>query len=294
MDVLPPLATLRAFEAAARRGGFARAAAELNVSTSAVSHQIRGLEDRLGVRLLERSTGTGGIRVTPAGHRLLTATVEALDLLHDACAELRGLPRPLTIAANPAVSVMWLARRLAEFSALYPQTPVHAVQDDVPDFSSHDVDLVIANVKQSALRADDIVLFRERVFPVCSPALYAQAERAIETCLLLQEAHDNSPEIDWPTWLGELGLADHVGQRVVRFSSFNQVIAAAIGGAGLALGRTPLIAADLEAGRLVRLRPELSRRASWVFVLRRRKLRRHRMLETLVAFLRSEAAQFEA
>ena len=82
---LPPLAALRAFEAAARLGGFARAAAELNVTTSAVSHQIRGLEEGLGARLLERSVGAGGVRVTPAGARLLTATNGALTLLEDAC-----------------------------------------------------------------------------------------------------------------------------------------------------------------------------------------------------------------
>ncbi|MGM3031576.1 LysR family transcriptional regulator, partial [Bacillus cereus group sp. BC34] len=69
MSHLPPLSALRAFEAAVRLGGFARAAAELNVSTSAVSHQIRALEESLGARLLERSTGLGGISLTPAGAR---------------------------------------------------------------------------------------------------------------------------------------------------------------------------------------------------------------------------------
>ncbi len=116
MADIPPLATLRAFEAAARLGGFARAAAELNVSTSAVSHQIRGLEERLGARLLERSVGTGGVSVTQAGQHLLAATIEALDLLQDACSEVRGIPRPLTISANPSFSTMWLARRLAELA----------------------------------------------------------------------------------------------------------------------------------------------------------------------------------
>lgn len=72
MPTLPPLAALRAFEATARLGGLARAAAALNVSTSAVSHQIRGLEESLGVRLLERSTGVGGVRVTLAGTKLLS------------------------------------------------------------------------------------------------------------------------------------------------------------------------------------------------------------------------------
>jgi LysR family transcriptional regulator, glycine cleavage system transcriptional activator len=78
MPTLPPLAALRAFEATARLGGLARAAAALNVSTSAVSHQIKGLEESLGVRLLDRGMGVGGIRVTLAGTKLLVAASSAL------------------------------------------------------------------------------------------------------------------------------------------------------------------------------------------------------------------------
>ncbi len=291
MADIPPLATLRAFEAAARLGGFARAAAELNVSTSAVSHQIRGLEERLGARLLERSVGTGGVSVTQAGQHLLAATIEALDLLQDACSAIRGSPRPLTISANPPFSTMWLARRLAEFCARNPQTSVNALQEHAPDFSNHAVDLVINNVKPAALRPNDIVLFQENVFPVCSPALLSLATRAPDQCLLLEEDHDNSPEIDWRTWAADLGLPSDPSPKIVRYSSFNQVVGAALGGAGLALGRTPLITPELESGRLVRLRPNLVRPASWCFVLRRRPFRRHRLLEPLIEFLRSEAAR---
>src|SRR6516164_7125070 len=100
MRALPPLAALRAFEATARLGGFARAAATLNVSTSAVSHQIRGLEKSLGVRLLERSTGAGGVRVTSVGARLLAAASGALALLEDACEDIRGTTKRLTVSAN--------------------------------------------------------------------------------------------------------------------------------------------------------------------------------------------------
>jgi LysR family glycine cleavage system transcriptional activator len=81
MVTLPPLAALRAFEATARLGGLARAAIELNITTSAISHQLRRLEESLGTRLLERSTGASGIRVTPAGARLLSAARGALSLL---------------------------------------------------------------------------------------------------------------------------------------------------------------------------------------------------------------------
>jgi DNA-binding transcriptional LysR family regulator len=292
MSHLPPLPALRAFEAAVRLGGFARAAAELNVSTSAVSHQIRGLEEALGARLLERSTGLGGIRVTAAGQRLLPAASDALALLEEACSDIRGTRRTLTVSANLPFSAMWLARRLAEFSSRHPEIPLNAVvHDSEPDLARHGVDLAIVHVKDSALRPDDVVLLREQVFPVCSPELYPTARNHVCRSRLLQEAHEDSREIDWRSWADEFGLPADFESKIVRYSSFSQVIGAAIGGAGLALGRTPLIDPELESGRLVRLFPDMSRQASWCFVLRHDRARRHRMLDTLIAFLTAEAGR---
>ncbi len=273
-----------------RLGGFARAAAELNVSTSAVSHQIRGLEDTLGVRLLERSTGIGGIRLTAAGASLLPAASGALSLLEDACSEIKGVARRLTVSANAPFSAMWLARRLAEFSGSNPATPLNAIiQDGEPDFARYDIDLAVVHVADHALRPDDIVLLQEDVFPVCSPELHPFASTAVCRCRLLQEAHENFLELNWLNWSAEFGLPDDFDTKIVRYSSFSQVIGAAVGGAGLALGRSPLIEPELRSGRLVRLFPELSRPASWRFVLRRGPTRRHRMLDTLIDFLRAEA-----
>ena len=290
MSTIPPLAALRAFEAAARLGGFARAAIALNVSTSAVSHQIRGLGESLGVRLLERSTGVGGVRVTPAGGRLLAAASGALGLLEDACAEIRGTSKLLTVSANVSLSTMWLARRLAEFSALHPETPVNAViQMEEPDFLRYGIDLAVVHVPERALRPGDAVLLREEVFPVCSPELYPLASEALWRCRLLQEAHEDSPEVEWRNWASALGLPRDLETRVVRYSTFGEAIGAALGGAGVALGRSPLIDPELSSGRLVRLVPGLSRPASWRFVLRRGPSRRHRMLGALIDFLRAEA-----
>jgi LysR family transcriptional regulator, glycine cleavage system transcriptional activator len=291
MVALPPLAALRAFEATARLGGLARAAAELNITTSAVSHQLRALEESLGTRLLERSTGAGGITVTPAGAKLLGAATGAISLLEDACADIRGTTKRLTVSANVPLSTMWLARRVAEFSMLYPETPINAIiQMAEPDYARYDIDLAIVHVPERRLQPDDIVLLQEDVFPVCSPDLYPFASKAVCRCRLLQEAHDGNSEIDWRSWASEFGLPDDFEIKIVRFTSFSQAIAAAIGGAGLALGRSPLIDAELTSGRLVRLFPKLSRPASWRFVLRRGPGRRHRMLGPLIDFLRAEAA----
>jgi len=291
MSNIPPLTALRAFEAAVRLGGFARAAAELNVSTSAVSHQIRNLEELLGARLVERSTGIGGIRLTPAGASLLPAASGALSLLEEACSQIKGVARQLTVSANLPFSAMLLARRLAEFSGRHPETRLNAiVQDAEPDFARYDIDLAVVHVPERALRPDDLILLQEEVFPVCSPELHPFASTAVCRCRLLQEAHENSPEIDWRTWSSEFGLPDDFETKIVRYSSFSQVIGAAIGGAGLALGRSPLIDPELRSGRLVRLFPDRSRQASWRFVLRRGPARRHRLLDPLIEFLRAEAA----
>jgi LysR family transcriptional regulator, glycine cleavage system transcriptional activator len=290
MSHLPPLNALRAFEAAVRLGGFARAAVELNVSTSAVSHQIRGLEAALGARLLERSTGAGGIRITAAGARLLPAVSDALSRLEEACAEIRGTAQRLTVSANAPFSSMWLARRLAEFSSLHPDVPLNAVVlDHEPDFARQGIDLAIVHVPGRHLKPDDDVLMQEAVFPVCSPELFPFASRAVCRCRLLQEMHENSPEIDWRNWATEFGLPVDFESKIVRYSSFSQVIGAAVGGAGIALGRAPLIEPELRSGRLVPLFEGLSRPASWRFVLRRDPAGRHRLLDPLVAYLRKEA-----
>ncbi|MGD0106894.1 MAG: LysR substrate-binding domain-containing protein [Rhodopila sp.] len=95
--------------------------------------------------------------------------------------------------------------------------------------------------------------------------------------------------MDWRTWASELDLPRDFETKIVRYSSFSQAINAAIGGAGVALGRSPLIDPELDCGRLVRLVPALSRPASWRFVLCRRPSRRHRMLGALTDFLRAQA-----
>jgi DNA-binding transcriptional LysR family regulator len=290
MPTLPPLAALRAFEATSRLGGLARAAAALNVSTSAVSHQIKGLEASLGVRLLDRGTGVGGIRVTLAGTKLLAAASSALTLLEDACSEIRGSTKQLTVSANVSLSTMWLARRLADFSALHPEVAVNAIiQMEEPDFARYGIDLAIMHVPEGALRPGDEVLLREEVFPVCSPDLYPIASQEMSRCRLLQEAHEDSPEVDWRTWARELDLPRDFETRIVRYSTFSQAIGAAVSGAGVALGRSPLIDPELGSGRLVRMVPGLSRPASWRFVLRRKPSRRHRMLGALTDFLLAQA-----
>lgn len=273
---LPPLATFRAFAAVAREGSFAAAAAVLNVSTSAVSHQIRALEAALGTPLFTRArNGAGGTAPTEAGHRLLAGVEDALARLADACRAVHdqaGRERPqLVVSANNSLGSLWLAPRLAAFAGEHPSVAWHmrAIEDDAPDMLREGLDLAI--VRARAVHPPDRLLFSESLFPVCSPALgpLPQPADLLRHNLLEEEARETATERSWHHWLGLLG-ADPARARIVRFSSFNQVVGAAIAGAGIALGRSALVAADLAAGRLVRLFAPMALPDRMVFVLRTR------------------------
>ncbi len=258
---IPPLAALRAFQAVARERSFARAASALNVSTSAVSHQIRGLELSLGAQLLKRARNGAVLHeagVTEEGALLLGAVDKAFDVLGEACQAVRGRARRgrpmLAISANGSIASLWLAPRLAAFAALHPSTQwqMRAVESDQAPMQDG-LDLAVTRVPRGRLRPGDRLLFRETVFPVCSPALSLRGTPPeLAKHSLLQEEHEASREKDWSTWLELVGTGRDARVNLVRFSTFNAVVAAAIAGAGIALGRSPLIDDELAVGRLVR------------------------------------------
>src|ERR1700722_14164961 len=155
-DRIPPLAALRAFATVARHGNFARAAAALNVSTSAVSHQIRGLEDALGSQLLVRArNGSGRTTVTAEGAALQQEVEQAFAQLGAACEAVRDRrKRPvLTISANGSVSSLWLAPRLAAFAARHPsvQWQVRSFDDNEPDMVREGLDLALLRVRRGTV-----------------------------------------------------------------------------------------------------------------------------------------------
>lgn len=273
---IPPLAALRAFAAVARHGSFARAAEMLHISTSAVSHQVRGLEDSLGATLLTRArNGAGRTEVTREGAALQHAVDQAFAQLGAACEAVREhRKRPvLTISASGTISSLWLAPRLAAFAAQHPsvQWQMRSIEGEAPDMVREGLDLAVLRVRRGVLAEGDRLLFSETVFPVCSPSLrLAGNPEELPRHTLLQEEHVASPEKDWSTWLQLLGFRADVRATIVRFYSFSAALAAAIAGAGIALGRQPLIDPDLAAGRLVRVFPDRALAGSSDFVIRRR------------------------
>ncbi|MCH7888132.1 MAG: transcriptional regulator GcvA [Proteobacteria bacterium] len=252
---LPPLNALRAFEAAARHLSFTRAAEELNVTQAAISHQVKGLEERLGVVLFRRLNRS--LLLTDAGQSYLPEVRDAFDRIAEATWRITAHDSAgvLTVSVLPSFAAKWLVQRLGRFREAHPDIDVHvAPSDDLVDFARENVDLAIryGQGEWPGLRADR--LMTEELFPVCSPNLLqgphplsAPADLRHHTLL-----HDDL-RIDWRMWLMAAGVDGVDSRRGPGFTDSSMVIQAAVEGQGVALGRSALAAADLAAGRLVKL-----------------------------------------
>jgi LysR family glycine cleavage system transcriptional activator len=259
---LPPLKALKVFEVAARSGSFARAAQELCVTQTAVSHQIKILEEFVGGLLFERLAN--GLVLTPLGHTIRPDIVAGFGHFE---AAMQLLPRAqmrsaevLTISALPSFTQEWLMPRLDEFRAQRPDIDV-MVQTDyrIVDLAESDVDVAIRFVRDGFgkdLKAD--LLATEQVFPVCSPSIltrpagsYAHEELKSFTLLHSSVRMVHEPWMSWDLWLEDAGCsADDVASGPC-FSDPLLILRAAIAGRGLVLGRSMLVRDHLKAGRLV-------------------------------------------
>lgn len=257
---LPPLNGLRAFEAAARHGSFTGAAEELFVTPAAVSHQVKGLEDFLGIALFRRLPR--GLALTDAGRRYRPGLTAGFDLLAGSEAALRekGLAGMLRISVLPSFGHAWLVPRLADFRARYPDILVHVFFEQArTDFNTSDMDVAIRYGRGEYRGLKATRLMGEEVFPVCSPALLngpkplreladLRHHVLIEDCAALRE----EPSLTWKPWLAEAGLEQGDVAGWVGFSDSTATARVAVAGQGVALGRSALVAEHLRAGRLVR------------------------------------------
>jgi DNA-binding transcriptional LysR family regulator len=276
---LPPLGTLRTFEAVARQLSFTRAADELALTQSAVSHQIRALEQDLGTSLFGRLHR--GIALTDDGRTLLEGVRAGLDSMLLASERVRSQRRVgvLTLAAPAAFATWWLVPRLGRFAALHPEIEVRiaAMDGREPDLWCDGVDVAV--VKRKAKLADhnpvEMPLLREIVFPVCAPSmlggelsLRSPQDLIRHTLIECDTTEADDPEFSWSTWLARLGLHEPHATRQLRFNHFGLALSAAIDGLGVALGRSPMVDAELAAGRLVRpFGKKVVAKASNVFAL---------------------------
>jgi LysR family glycine cleavage system transcriptional activator len=254
---LPPLGSLRAFEAAARTLSFSQAADELHVTPAAVSHQIRGLEEQLGTALFRRLNRK--VELTEAGALLLPGVADGFARLREAVGRVRARHETgtLTVSAAPTFAAKWLVLRLDSFREQHPEIDIRLSATDILiDFERHEVDIA---VRYGAGRYDGLgveLLMRSEVFPVASPKLLPidGPEQLGRQVLLHDDTALRDPGLpDWRMWLRAAGSRDIDPSRGPRLGSTMLTLEAAAAGKGVALVNDTLAAGDLASGRLVRL-----------------------------------------
>lgn len=251
---LPSLNALKAFEAAARHESFTKAATELHVTQGAVSHQVKGLEDALGLKLFRRERQR--LAITEAGCTYLEVVRDAFDRLAAGTERLleresRGV---LTVTTSPNFAAKWLVHRLGGFAATHPgiDLRVSASLHHV-DFAREDIDLAVRHGDGHWPGLSVTKLCDEELFPVCSPRLLEDGGGVSSPAALgrLTTLHLDDRR-DWRKWLEAAGVPDLDIDRGPVFNQASMAIDAAVDGQGVALARTALAAHDLLTGRLVR------------------------------------------
>lgn len=252
---LPPLSTLRVFDAAARHRNFSRAARELHLTHGAVSHQIKALEQHLGIALFTRRTR--GVELTRQGELLAAAMRDALDRITTGLDAVRKLqPRALTVSVLPAFATHWLIPRVAGFNQQHPNIDINIrASQTLADFWQDDMDLAVryGAGEWPGLRA--VKLMDEQIFPVCSPG-FAGGHLPRSLSALQRTTLLHSPTQPWDEWFGAHGLPADPQPRGMTFSESGLLLRAAIDGLGVALARSILVQPELDAGRLVRPLPQ--------------------------------------
>jgi len=252
---LPSLNGLRAFEAAARHLSFTRAASELNVTQTAISHQIRRLEEELGVRLFVRQNRA--LELTAEARDYLPGIRAAFNDLRLATDRLKrkGDDSVLTVSTLASFAAKWLLPRLSAFQEAHPGIDVRiTTSTDLIDFERDNVDAGIryGRGQWSSVRSE--WLMADEVFPVCSPALVNGKSPLHRPEDLKHHAllHTTTNSDDWRQWLTAAGLpADVSRQPGLTFDLIFMTVQAAIDGIGVAMGRTTYVQDDIAKGRLV-------------------------------------------
>ncbi len=254
MRQLPPLSTLRSFDAAARLLSFSKAADELFVTHGAVSRAIRHLEDHLGVPLFHRTTRA--VQLTQAGISFAASVRDALDRLGTATALIAdqknlGL---LGVSTLDSFAAKWLLPRLFRFRQKHPEIEVRlATSSKLADFVNDGIDVAIRYGQGRYPGLATELLMMEDVAPMCSPDLLKGPHPLISPDDLKHHTliHDDF-QIDWSMWLISAGVDGVDPYRGPRFQSSVLAVQAAVQGDGVVLGRSALVADDLRVGRLVK------------------------------------------
>ena len=257
---IPGLQSLKAFDASARHLNFTRAAAELNVTPAAVSHQIKELEEAVGMPLFQRTSRH--MQLTRQGQILKPAIADALEGITRALQKLRQVENPtqVRVTVSPSLAAKWLVPRLDRFLDSSPGADVRIdVSSEPLDFDREDIDVAIrfGDGNYPGLVVEK--LFHDTLFPVCSPELLKGAKRLKEpkdlqqfTLIHLDWEAQGAVWPNWRMWMLAAGVKDFNDTRGLHFSQTSLALQAAIDGHGVALGDSTLVGDDLAAGRLVK------------------------------------------
>ncbi|RCW68666.1 LysR substrate-binding domain-containing protein [Pseudorhodoferax soli] len=255
MRKIPNFVLLRAFEAAARLESFSLAAAELSLTPSAISHQVRELEDVFGKQLFQRLHRR--VELTPEGRRLATELTRVLDALEASCAEVSLAPssQVLSVYCAPTFAVKWLGPRLASFAKSHPEVTIRMTSGAEPMdlMRAREVDLAISyGLALQRPGVEIISLGKETIAPLCSPALIPAAATARDVLTSTTLIDSPLSQVSWRDWfaLNGMQLPSRIRQS---FDRAALSIAAAADGLGIALESTRLAERELARGELVEL-----------------------------------------
>lgn len=294
---LPPLESLRYFEAAARHLSFTQAAQELCVSQSAVSQKVIQLEERLGYKLFERRTRQ--LLLTENGAALYPVIHASLIEIRDTLSEIESSSKmsKLTVYCMPSFASRWLMPRLHDFHIKHPNIDLHLVAElTEPNFHNEIVDIGICHGIGDQPAMEQRLLFWDYVYPVASPELLREQPLSrphdlTDTVLI----HDSLPQAklstSWQRWLVERGVRDVDCSSGYRFNQADLIVQAAVDGRGVALGRHVLVAREVQRGRLIPLFNEYER-DDGVYVVCLKKLVDRPQVAAFFSWLQQQADAF--
>jgi DNA-binding transcriptional LysR family regulator len=254
---LPPLASLLPFEAAARLESFSKAAEELHITQAAISRQIRGLEENLGLKLFSRRNRA--VFLTQEGRELGRVVSSALRSISDVAETLRQAPgkHRVVLLCQLCEAFYWLMPRLSSFHQQYPEIEIQVVTSTGPltEFNEH-FDVALQSTGRPSGAHVLVFTATDEVFPVCSPG-YLNAQEPLPVADLLHHTllhHRATPPhwLQWEGWLQAFGQAANVNSQGAVFDSYPLMLQAAVEGHGIALGWRRTAARLIESGALVR------------------------------------------